>query len=251
MLGFCLHAYLIMKVIIIYQVIDGLTSEGAPGVWERGSFHGMSPSPRAAATRLSILQAATSCFAEKGLQATTTREIARRAGVTQPLIHHYFGSKDELIDAVLAAAVSDYREVQADQWELPLGDPRFFTRGLVVLFRWLGEQPELMRLGRWARLAGRPLASPNSVDVYQQVKRRFEYGQRCGLVRADIDADLALLMIDAMFKGYWDRREEFGRLPFDTADLDDRFMEEAIRVVILGVLEPDAAREALALLELS
>ncbi|MEM6930204.1 MAG: helix-turn-helix domain-containing protein, partial [Myxococcota bacterium] len=63
-----------------------------------------------------MLRAARDCFAERGLAATTTREIARRAGVTQPLLHHYFGSKDALFDAVLEAALSDYEDAQTDQW---------------------------------------------------------------------------------------------------------------------------------------
>ncbi|NVB37443.1 helix-turn-helix transcriptional regulator [Pseudenhygromyxa sp. WMMC2535] len=76
----------------------------------------MNLSPRATTTQLAILRAAISCFAESGLQATSMREIARRARVTQPLIHHYFGSKNGLIEAVLEASLEasleDYKEVQ-------------------------------------------------------------------------------------------------------------------------------------------
>ncbi len=43
-----------------------------------------------------ILTAATELFSEKGVDATSLREIADRIGVTKGGIYHYFPSKDEL-----------------------------------------------------------------------------------------------------------------------------------------------------------
>lgn len=43
-----------------------------------------------------ILQAALEEFASKGFEGTTTAAVARSAGVTQPLVHYHFESKDEL-----------------------------------------------------------------------------------------------------------------------------------------------------------
>jgi AcrR family transcriptional regulator len=48
-----------------------------------------------------ILQAARTEFADRGYDRTTMRGIARAAGVDAALVHHYFGTKDE----VFAAAV--------------------------------------------------------------------------------------------------------------------------------------------------
>jgi TetR/AcrR family transcriptional regulator len=48
-----------------------------------------------------ILTAADELFGERGFDATTTRDIAERSGVNKALIHYYFGTKDELLDAVL------------------------------------------------------------------------------------------------------------------------------------------------------
>lgn len=44
-----------------------------------------------------LLTEALSCFAERGVDATSLDEIARRAGVTKGTIYHYFASKDELL----------------------------------------------------------------------------------------------------------------------------------------------------------
>ncbi len=136
-------------------------------------------SPRAAATRSAILEAARACFAERGLVATTTRAIARRAGVTQPLVHHYFGSKDALFDAVLEASMHDYTDAQTEQWARDMDDVGFFTRGLDVLFAWLGQQRDVMRLAAWARLEGRAWEpSPGAVAVAAHVRARLARSAR-------------------------------------------------------------------------
>lgn len=53
----------------------------------------------AEARREQILDAAVACIAEQGFGATT-REVARRAGVTQALLYQYFASKQALTEAV-------------------------------------------------------------------------------------------------------------------------------------------------------
>ena len=47
-------------------------------------------------TRESILDAARRLFAEKGFDATTVRAIAAEAKVDPAMIHHYYGTKDQL-----------------------------------------------------------------------------------------------------------------------------------------------------------
>ncbi|MEE3850119.1 TetR family transcriptional regulator [Gordonia sp. LSe1-13] len=48
-----------------------------------------------------ILDAAREMFAEKGFERTTMRAIGTRAGVDPALIHHYFGTKNDLLVAAL------------------------------------------------------------------------------------------------------------------------------------------------------
>jgi AcrR family transcriptional regulator len=52
--------------------------------------------PSADATRQRILAAALDLFSELSFDGATTRDIAARAGVTQPLLNYHFSSKDEL-----------------------------------------------------------------------------------------------------------------------------------------------------------
>jgi AcrR family transcriptional regulator len=50
-------------------------------------------------TRAEILEAARNLFASNGYDRATIRAIAREAGVDPSLVHHYFGTKDELFAA--------------------------------------------------------------------------------------------------------------------------------------------------------
>ncbi|HXY46224.1 MAG TPA: helix-turn-helix domain-containing protein, partial [Acidimicrobiales bacterium] len=52
--------------------------------------------PSADATRERILAAALDLFSELSFDGASTRDIAARAGVTQPLLNYHFRSKDEL-----------------------------------------------------------------------------------------------------------------------------------------------------------
>lgn len=48
-----------------------------------------------------LISAAAACFAEKGFNATSVREIAIRAGISQGAMYTYFASKDALIAAIV------------------------------------------------------------------------------------------------------------------------------------------------------
>ena len=56
-------------------------------------------------TRSAILGAARSSFAAHGFAGTTIRAVASAAGVDAALVHHYFGTKDELFLAALELPV--------------------------------------------------------------------------------------------------------------------------------------------------
>ncbi|MGP4689550.1 TetR/AcrR family transcriptional regulator [Agrobacterium pusense] len=57
-----------------------------------------------------ILQKAINLFAEHGFE-SSTRELARQLGITQPLLYRYFPSKDDLIREA-------YRTVYLDRWNI-------------------------------------------------------------------------------------------------------------------------------------
>lgn len=57
------------------------------------------PSP--ATRRDELLELAATMFAERGLRATTVRDIADAAGILSGSLYHHFSSKEEMVDEVL------------------------------------------------------------------------------------------------------------------------------------------------------
>jgi AcrR family transcriptional regulator len=62
-----------------------------------------SPRGDSAVTRQGILAAARELFAAHGVDGVSVRQIAARAGVNHALVHRYFGTKDEMVAAILLA----------------------------------------------------------------------------------------------------------------------------------------------------
>ena len=64
-----------------------------------------------------LLDAAASLFAEQGFDGTTTREIASRAGVVEPLVFRHFGSKAGLLEAVVVEPLNEFVEQFTAHWQ--------------------------------------------------------------------------------------------------------------------------------------
>ncbi|MET7744616.1 TetR family transcriptional regulator [Streptomyces sp. NPDC005385] len=58
------------------------------------------------ATRDRILDAAREEFSERGYEKTSVRGIAKAAGVDPALVHHYFGTKEQVFEAAVAGAMA-------------------------------------------------------------------------------------------------------------------------------------------------
>ena len=59
------------------------------------------PNPTPATRREELLELAAGMFAERGLRATTVRDIADAAGILSGSLYHHFKSKEEMVDEVL------------------------------------------------------------------------------------------------------------------------------------------------------
>jgi len=59
------------------------------------------PTPPPATRRDELLELAAAMFAERGLRATTVRDIADSAGILSGSLYHHFSSKEEMVDEVL------------------------------------------------------------------------------------------------------------------------------------------------------
>jgi AcrR family transcriptional regulator len=69
--------------------------------------------PGVSGTREAILDAARRAFAEQGYQQATIRGVAELAGVDPALVHHYFGTKQELFVAAVRLPVNPVEQLTA------------------------------------------------------------------------------------------------------------------------------------------
>ncbi|MFF8321866.1 TetR family transcriptional regulator [Streptomyces bobili] len=67
---------------------------------------GRPPRAESADTRDRILAAAREEFSERGYEKSTVRGIAKAAGVDSALVHHYFGTKEQVFAAAVEIAVA-------------------------------------------------------------------------------------------------------------------------------------------------
>lgn len=78
---------------------------------------GRPPRTEAADTRDRILAAAREEFSERGYEKTSVRGIAKAAGVDSALVHHYFGTKEQVFEVAISVAfapAADAPEAVAD-----------------------------------------------------------------------------------------------------------------------------------------
>ncbi|RPE77803.1 MULTISPECIES: TetR/AcrR family transcriptional regulator [unclassified Frondihabitans] len=99
------------------------------------------PYAKTAAVRARIIEACTGVFAESGYRATTMKEIAERAEISQRGLVHHFGSKEELLAAVIEAREAELAPVMA-----PLGDAIGSFVSMLAVLAHDSERPGLIEL---------------------------------------------------------------------------------------------------------
>lgn len=99
-------------------------------------------------SRERILDASLVEFAKHGYEGATTASVARHIGVTQPLIHYHFGSKESLWRAAVEMAFSQVAGlIDSMEDAVPGEDPRHRIREIVRrIVQFSSEHPEVSRL---------------------------------------------------------------------------------------------------------
>lgn len=154
---------------------------------------GAALSPRAAATRRRILEAATAEFAAKGLAGARVDEIAARAGANKRMIYAYFGSKEELWLAVLESAYAAKR-TEERALEVEALPPAEAMRRLVAFnLHYTAAHPEFVALlnqenihqAAYLRRSGQvpALYSP----LLEQLRAVLARGEAAGVFRTGVD----------------------------------------------------------------
>lgn len=113
--------------------------------------------PGTSATRGRILAAARETFGARGLDGASIREIASRAEVDPALIHHYFGSKQQLFVAAMAWPFDPAEAIPA----IARGDPDRLGERLARFVIGLLENPAVqpIAVGLLRSAASDPIAA--------------------------------------------------------------------------------------------
>ncbi|CAM5396510.1 hypothetical protein SGLAM104S_03264 [Streptomyces glaucescens] len=83
---------------------------------------GRPPGAELAGTRARILTAAREEFSERGYEKTSVRGIGKAAGVDAALVHHYFGTKEQIFEAAIEVAFAPALQAPDAIGDGPLDD---------------------------------------------------------------------------------------------------------------------------------
>jgi TetR/AcrR family transcriptional regulator len=184
-------------------------------------------------TRQAVLDAAERLFAERGFAGTSMRDISRASGISQPLTHHHFGTKEDLYLAVRGRVCENYAARFPDI-ALKTDQPVDVRAELERFFAFLGDHGAYLRLLAWAHLEGNNPMWPTDMPPMKALIARIEVAQQAGLMRRDIDpVNLSIMMVGLI--AYWlDNRSRYAGL-FPHAPDDHAYLDQAVALVVRGV----------------
>jgi AcrR family transcriptional regulator len=140
-----------------------------------------------------LLQAAAELIAEGGYDAASAAEIGRRAGYSRSMVRARFGSKEQLVDAVIRSAFEGPLTVPLP--ESATGMERVLAR-IDAVGRLVDENPALMRMlfavefqaaGKGSSMADR--AASWVGQLRSDTLEGLREGQRDGSISDELDAE--------------------------------------------------------------
>jgi AcrR family transcriptional regulator len=142
----------------------------------------------ARATPDRILAAAVDLFSERSFDGATTRDIAERAGVTQPLLNYHYRSKDDLWRAAVDSLFDRLRETMQARVDGLRGVDELTSAKLLVreFVTFSARHPQLHRIITQESKADGPrmdyLAEQHVRPLYETTVAMFERLARDGAV---------------------------------------------------------------------
>lgn len=193
-----------------------------------------------AATREAILEAAEQLFVVHGPAQTPMSQIARRAGVTKSLIHHHFGSKDELWDAVKKRRFVRYYEVQKQMLETWTPSAELVRESLVAYFRFLEADPDQVRFMIRRFIEPDDPCLDLEKELFDLGVRRIREAQQAGDIRADIEPYSIIKSILALAFHWFETKNLLCQMLEleDPDSLDERFLQDAAKILMNGLMPP-------------
>jgi AcrR family transcriptional regulator len=179
------------------------------------------PYAKGVAKRAEILRAALEVIARHGYRKTSTRELAAAAGLSEAGMLHYFGSKEQLFEAVLRA------RDEADTARFESGDS---IDNLTAIVRHNGSVPGLVQLySTFSAEAGDPEHGSHEyfVERYAGIRESLADAARArqaaGTLNASADPETIATLLIALSDGLQVQSQY--ELRADTADLFSHLLD--------------------------
>jgi TetR/AcrR family transcriptional repressor of bet genes len=153
--------------------------------------------------RKQLVEAAVATIHEDGFAAATVAKIARRAGVSNGIVHHYFASKDELLFETMRSLLAELRRDAVQRLGLA-ASPR--ERLYAVIDASYGDSQFSGEVfSAWLALYGNARHSPKLQRILELYHRRLHANLMWDLVKLTPppEAERVANVIGAMIDGLW------------------------------------------------
>jgi AcrR family transcriptional regulator len=201
---------------------DSLTGQGEDEASKKP------PTSKGRTTRQRLLSVATSLFAEKGYAGVRIADITEAAGLSQGAFYRYFKDRRELMLALmrdLAAEAFDFVRVPWDERD-PMDS---VLRSTQLYFKFYGDHRALfgllVELGQ-TDADVREIWAESRRAFYGRIAQSLRRGIEAGMLRADLDVDIAAELMGSMSEFY-----AFQRFVLDDGVAKNVPMEESAYVL--------------------
>ncbi len=190
------------------------------------------------ATRAAILDAAEDLFIERGVADSPTSLIAKKAGVTKSLIHHHFGSKEELWSEIKARRFSVYYERQKEVLATSEGSLELLRQSIIAYFQFLQSEPRAVRFMSWRFVEEDDPCLELEEQLFELGVLRIRQAQEKGELRQDLEPLFILKTFLGMAMHWFQSKGIFCRMmgeSIEMEDLDERYLEHLLHLYFEGV----------------
>ncbi|HEY4386332.1 MAG TPA: TetR/AcrR family transcriptional regulator [Ktedonobacteraceae bacterium] len=145
-----------------------------------------------------LIAAGSSILAEKGIEATTVKEIAHRAGVSPGLFHYYFASKDDLLLAVVYEAGARFSQQLMQELQTMSSKQPFSEMAMLAVANVSHRDPTWYRLRYELYALG--LRNPDFLPAVGKMQAKGRQGiaqtiqERTGMDEAQAQAIAAIFL---------------------------------------------------------
>jgi AcrR family transcriptional regulator len=159
--------------------------------------------PKLSETAERILQAAYRRLAADGYAHLNMRDVAAEAKVNHALIHYYFGSKDQLVIAVLDAANRRLIERQTQMYNTPGDFAAKWAQARAFYEEDLASGFVRVQMELWAASLSNEALRENFVPRIMEWRRVIEHAVRDALAHYQLDLPVSPEVIATWISDFW------------------------------------------------